>query len=79
MELDDDDDQLTIFVNPKAESTSYDGRISIPLAMIADGEKHDKYFEIQDIISRTGEKASIAVQLQLVYSHVFFSFSFLIF
>lgn len=70
MELDDDDDELTIYVNPKAESTSYDGRVSIPLAMIADGEKHDKYFEIQDMISSTGEKASIAVQLQLVYSHV---------
>lgn len=70
MELEEDDDDITIFINPKADGTSYDSKLTVPLAMIADGEKHEKYFDLNDMITENGEPATVVVQLQLVYSHV---------
>jgi hypothetical protein len=70
MELEEDDDDITIFVNPKADGTSYDSKLVVPLSIIADGQKHEKYFDLKDMVTQDNQNATIIVHLQLVYSHV---------
>lgn len=70
MEIKQDDEEITIFINPSPDATSYDAKVRFPLSVLPEGQRITKEFRVREMDDINPSGALLIVDLQLATNHV---------